>query len=172
MGLRSSGFTIREALGLIGKAKSTLSHWRNDPKFLELEDRLPELRRELGLEYAALEFLRNYRLILEKDFRVAKDSLTKHTKKDRDGNIVEAEMSSQDFKYLLQMRSHYTPQQLQAIEQLFGKGGGSGEVNFTDFVLTLSRKSEELKIESRKRQEPQLAPIVEAEPSGKKTDNT
>jgi len=31
LGLRSSGFTIREALGLIGKAKSTLSLWRHIP---------------------------------------------------------------------------------------------------------------------------------------------
>jgi len=175
LGLRSSGFTIREALGLIGKAKSTLSHWRHDSKFLELEDRLPELRRELGLEYAALEFLRNYRLVLEKDYRVVKDSLVKRTSTDRDGNKIILPMDSQDFKYLLQMRSHYTPQQLQAIEQLFGGGDGRGAaVNFTDFVLTLSRKTqtEEVKIESRQRQEPELARIVEAEEIGSPTDDS
>ena len=175
LGLRSSGFTIREALGLIDKAKSTLSHWRHDSKFLELEDRLPELRRELGLEYAALEFLRNYRLVLEKDYRVVKDSLVKRTSTDRDGNKIILPMDSQDFKYLLQMRSHYTPQQLQAIEQLFGGGDGRGAaVNFTDFVLTLSRKTqtEEVKIESRQRQEPELARIVEAEEIGSPTDDS
>lgn len=162
LGLRSSGFTLREALGLIGKAKSTLSAWRHDPVFLDLENRLPELRKELALEYASLEFLRNYRLVLEKDFRVVKDSLTKHLKKDKKGNVVDVGMNQQDYKYLLQMRSHYTPQQLQAIEQLFGRGGkGTGETNFTDFVLSLSRTTEEVKISTRKRQEPELAHITE-----------
>lgn len=166
LGLRSSGFTIREALGLIGKAKSTLSHWRHDSKFLELEDKLPELRRELGLEYAALEFLRNYRLILEKDYRVIKGSLTKRTRTESDGSKVVLPMDSQDFQYLLKMRQHYSPQQLQAIEQLFGRGDGRGAmVNFTDFVLTLSRKTQtdEMKIESRERKEPEIARIIEAD---------
>ena len=170
LGLRSSGFTIREALGLIGKAKSTLSAWRHDQKFLELEDSLPELRKTLGMEYAAMEFMRNYRLVLEKDYRIVKASLVpKKTKKDGDGNVTELPMDAQDFKYLLQMRSHYTPQQLQAIEQLFGSASSGGkEVNWTDYVLTMSRKTEteEVKLmpkDSRQRQEPELSRIVEAE---------
>lgn len=163
LGLRSSGFTIREALGLIGKAKSTLSLWRKNEKFLELEDRLPELKRELGLEYAALEFLRNYRLVLEKDYRVLRGSLTKRSGQDKDGNKIPVPMDTQDFKYLLQLRSHYTPQQLQAVEQLFGKDKNNGEaMGWTDFVLTLRKtQTEEVKIETRKRQEPELALITE-----------
>jgi hypothetical protein len=50
LGLRASGFHIREALGLIGKAKSTLSLWRHDPVFLDLENKIPELRKTLALE--------------------------------------------------------------------------------------------------------------------------
>lgn len=173
LGLRSSGFTIREALGLIGKAKSTLSLWRHDSKFLEQEDNLPELRKTLGLEYIALETMRNLRLLLEKDYRVAKSSLTKRKGTDKDGNEITFPMDSQDFQYLLKMRAFYSPQQFLAIEQLFGQGTGGGKaVNFTDFVLTLSRKTEEVKIESRQRQEPKLARIVEAEPDAKKTDNS
>jgi len=164
LGLRSSGFTIREALGLIGKAKSTLSHWRHDQKFLELEDSLPELRKTLGMEYAALEFLRNYRLVLEKDYRVVKGSLIKKYREDDEGIRREVPMDAQDFKYLLQMRAHYTPQQLQAIEQLFGRGDGTGQaLNWTDFVLSATRTTEEIKIASRQRQEPALARIIEVE---------
>jgi len=167
LGLRSSGFTIREALGLIGKAKSTLSHWRKDTEFLRLEDMLPELRKTLALEYASLEFLRNYRLVLEKDYRVIKDSLVKRTRTDKEGDTVTVPMETQDYNYLLRMRAHYTPQQLQAIEQLFGGGGGGNgqPTNFTDFVLSLTRTStvEEVKLESRKRQEPELARITEVE---------
>ncbi|GAG81219.1 unnamed protein product, partial [marine sediment metagenome] len=69
----------------------------------------------------------------------------------------------------------YTPQQLQAIEQLFSSGGGGNgqPVNFTDFVLTLSRKTatEEIKIESRQRQEPELAKIVEVTPDAETPSN-
>lgn len=164
LGLRSSGFTIREALGLIGKAKSTLSAWRHDPVFVDLEEKLPELRRELALEYASLEFLRNYRLILEKDYRVIKESLTKRTVYDDKGRPHAAPMNSQDFQYLLKLRSHYTPQQLQVIEALFGPNGDGKAGNWTDLVLTMSRTTEELKVETRRRQEAELAPLIDYEP--------
>ena len=72
-------------------------------------------------------------------------------------------MDSQDFQYLLKLRAHYTPQQLQAIEQLFGKGNGQKDFNWTDFVLTMSRTKDEVKIETRHKQEAQLAPIIDAE---------
>jgi len=173
LGLCSSGFKIREALGLLGKAKSTLSHWRKDPVFVDLENRMPELRKTLALEYAGLEFLRNYRLVLEKDFRVVSGSLVKKTVLDKDGNRIAVPMDTQDFKYLLQMRAHYTPQQLQAIEQLFGRGNeGGAAVNFTDYVLSLRRttETEEVKISSRQRQEPAIARIIEVEANGE-TDN-
>ena len=163
LGLRASGFGIRDTLNLIGKAKSTLSLWRTDPVFKELEDKIPELRKTLALEYASLEFLRNYRLVMEKDYRILKKSLSKNMKLDKDGNAYEAPMESQDFQYLLKARPFYTPQQLQAIEQLFTKDDGGGEFNWTDFVMTLSRTKEEVKIETRHRQPSELSPIVEGE---------
>jgi len=159
LGLRSSGFSIREALGLIGKAKSTLSMWRHDPVFLDLENRIPELRKTLALEYTSLEFLRNYRLILEKDFRVIKGSLMRKVVLGDDGRSSITSQDSQDFQYLLRARAHYTPQQLQAVEQLFSKGNGKEEFNWTDFVLTLSRTKEEVKIETKHYQESNLATI-------------
>ena len=163
LGLRASGFTIREALGLIGKSKSSLSAWRHDTVFVNLEDKTPELRKTLALEYASLEFLRNYRLILEKDFRVIKDSLSRKTEHDDDGKPYVVSQNSQDFQYLLKLRAHYTPQQLQAIEQLFGKGDGDKSFNWTDFVMTLSRTKEEIKVETRHMQEPNLALINTSE---------
>lgn len=170
LGLRSSGFTIREALGLIGKAKSTLSAWRHDLVFVDLENRIPELRQELALEYAGLEFLRNYRLILEKDFRVIKGSLVRKTKLDDDGKPIPIPQDSQDFQYLLKLRAHYTPQQLQAIEVLFGKDGSGKSTNWTDLILTLRRTEEELRIETRHKQKPELAPIINAEFEEAKSD--
>lgn len=168
LGLRASGFTTREALALIGDAKSTLSHWRKNPKFLELENNLPELRRTLALEYPALEFLRNFRLVLEKDRRVLLASMEKRTRKvEVDGETTEvpAGMDAQDFQYLLRLRQHYTPQQLQAIEQLFGiqKDSGNPLENWTDFFLIVSRSKEEVKIGTRQRSESQLGKIVDGE---------
>lgn len=138
LGLRASGFGIREALRLIGKAQSTLSLWRHDETFKNLETRVPELRKELALEYANLEFLRNYRLILEKDYRVIKGSLDK-----------KAELSTQDHQYLLKLRSHYTPQQLQIMETLFMIDKSGKGFNFTDFVLSMSRTKEEIRLEPK-----------------------
>lgn len=161
LGLRSSGFTVREALALIGKAKSTLSLWRLNPVFVDLENRIPELRKTLALEYAGLEFLRNYRLILEKDCRVIKGSLHRKVTLDDSGNQSVKPQDSQDFQYLLKLRAHYTPQQLQAIEQLFAKGNDDENFNWTDFVLTMSRTKEEVKVETRHRQPAELSTIDE-----------
>ncbi len=167
LGLCASGFTVREALNLIGDAKSTLSHWRKDPVFADLEHRVPELRKELALEYASLEFLRNYRLVLEKDFRVLKESLIKRTRTiEIDGKpmTVPEGMSSQDFQYLLRLRAHYTPEQLRNIEQLFGKQGSQNPMsNWTDFFLSISRTKEEVRIGTRQARstEPQLSKITE-----------
>lgn len=162
LGLRASGFTIREALGLLGKAKSTVSMWRRDETFRNLENSIPELRKTLALEYVSLEFLRNLRLIMEKDYRVIKGSLTRKTILGDDGKVHTIAQDSQDFQYLLKARAFYTPQQLQAIEQLFGRGDESGkEFNWTDFVMTLERTKESVRIETRHQQPAQLSPIVE-----------
>jgi len=151
LGLRASGFAIREALKLLGKAKSTLSAWRHDEVFSDLESRIPELRKTLATEYVGLEFLRNFRLVLEKDYRVIKKSL-----------FNEDEMTLQENQYLTRMRAYYTPQQLQVMEALIrGESDGSGEFNFTDLAIELSRTTERVKIETRDRSgEAQLAHVV------------
>ena len=148
LGLRASGFTIREALKMIDKAQSTLSAWRHDETFVNLETRLPELRRELALEYANLEFLRNYRLILQKDYNVISGSL-------KEGQVL----SDQDHSYLLKLRSHYTPQQLQIIETILVAGSGNKDFNFTDFIMSATRTQENITIATKERGNPVLTPI-------------
>jgi hypothetical protein len=149
LGLRSSGFTIREALKLIGKAHSTLSYWRLDAEFVSIEARLPELRKQLSLEYANLEFLRNYRLVLEKDYRILKLSLEPEYA-EIDGKKVQLPLSRQEHEYLLKMRSHYTPQQLQIIEALLGIGKATDGFDFTRMILEISR-TDTIKVQSRDR---------------------
>jgi len=146
LGLRASGFTIREALRLVCKAKSTLSFWRLNSEFVDLESRLPEFKKELALEYANLEFLRNYRLVLEKDYRVLQKSI--HPDKDDDGNSIP--LTSQDQAYLIRMRSHYTPQQLQIIETLIQAQTGDKGFNFTEFIITASKIEQRFRIEAKR----------------------
>jgi hypothetical protein len=129
LGLRASGFTIKEALSLIDTHKSTLSGWRReDEKFVELENDLPSLRKTLGLEYVALETLRNMRLVLEKDRRIIMQSLT------------DAPLSNSDQQYLLKLRSYYTPQQLQALEALIGNDTTGEKTNLIDFTEIIARR--------------------------------
>lgn len=146
LGLRASGFTIREALRLVGKAHSTLSFWRQNDDFVDLEQRLPEFKKELALEYANLEFLRNYRLVLEKDYRILKSSL--NPDKDTEGKPIP--MPTQDQAYLLKMRTHYTPQQLQIIETLIRAETAGTGFDFTQFILTASKIEQRVSLEVKR----------------------
>ena len=163
LGLRSSGFTIRETLSLIGKAKSTLSLWRHDSTFLELENNMPALQKTLAFEYVGLEFLRNYRLILEKDYRVIKGSLNRKVTHDDEGRPYTKPQDAQDFQYLLKARAHYSPQQLQVLEQIFGGKGADKNFNWTEFVMGEIDKAtftrEKVVVETRRHQESHIATI-------------
>ena len=117
---RSCGFSVREALHLTNRSQAVLSVWRHDDIFNDLEQRVPEFRRELGKEYIEIEFYRNFRLALEKDYRVLSKSLS------------DVPMTSMEHEYLLKCSSQYTPQQLQAIESVL-ESIDSG-FNFAEFV--------------------------------------
>ncbi len=126
LGYMACGLSIREALQMISHSKQWLTWCRTDPQFKDLENRIPEFRKELSKEYIEIEFFRNFRYALEKDYRVLKASL----KEDGFGNPER--MSEQDYSYLLKLRSQYTPQQLQILEAIVS-GTGDG-FNFAKFV--------------------------------------
>ncbi len=128
LGYRACGMSIREALQLVGKSKPTLSFWRKDPIFVETENRIPEYRKELSKEYVEIEFFRNFRLALEKDYRI----LTRALNPPKDAQGFEIPMTKQDHDYLIKMRSQYSPQQLQVLEVIIS-GNGSG-FNFAQWV--------------------------------------
>lgn len=112
LGYMACGFSIREALRMVKKSKQTLSTWRHDPIFVSLEDRVPEFRKELSKEYVEIEFFRNFRLVLEKDYRVLMDSLDK-----------DKVLAKEDNDYLLRLRSQYSPQQLSLLEAVVSDSG-------------------------------------------------
>lgn len=134
LSFRASGFTVREAAGLAHRTTKQVANWREaDEEFRQLDsEKLPILRASVGREVVSLEFLRNYRLILMRDYQVLKKCI-QHPDT----------MTSQENQYLLKARAHYTPQQLAILEQLFAPLGAPTEdgmpKTFTEFVMTLSR---------------------------------
>ena len=133
LGWMCSGFSDEEALYVLGLNRAWLADARLDSKFTDLEERIPEFRKELSREYVELDFHRNFRMVLEKDRRVIRRSLGMDLIEDEDtGEIAPAEMTPYDQQYLLRLRSAYTPQQLQLLEAVvLGKDGG---FNFADWV--------------------------------------
>jgi len=133
LGYLACGFSDEEALYVLGLTRSWLESARSDSKFTDLEERVPEIRKELSQEYTELDFYRNFRMVLEKDHRILRKSLEMELVKDEEtGELVPAEMTPFDQQYLLRLRSAYTPQQLQLLEAVVS--GNDGGFNFADWV--------------------------------------
>lgn len=127
---RASGMLVREACNMTGIRQRTVERWRvDDPTFKKSEENLPATGSELANKFVHLEFLRNYRMILEKDYQIFKKSL----------DPVKV-MSDQEHQYLLKARTHYTPQQLQILDQVLGGKEAPGPIDFTKFILERSRE--------------------------------
>ncbi len=133
LGWMASGFSDEEALYVLGLTRSWLEIVRKDTKFTELEERVPEFRKELSQEYTEMDFYRNFRMVLEKDHRILRKSLEMELEEDEEtGEMKPVEMTSFDQQYLLRLRSAYTPQQLQLLEAVVGDGDKG--FNFSDWV--------------------------------------
>lgn len=144
LGYRACGYGEREALNAISISLSTLRRWREVfPEFLDAEKRLPDIRKQLALEYIQIEALRNYRMLLDKDRRIIEKALNPRmiplTTKNKDGTkttiSIPEPMSKADHEYLLRIRSQYTPQALAAIVQETGGSDGGGDFNWTKEVM-------------------------------------
>lgn len=135
---------------MLGLKVDWLEEQRADPEFSNVELHVPEIRKELSKEYIELDFFRNFRMVLEKDYRVLRKALE-----------VDSILSNQDHQYLLKMRSAYTPQQLQILEQVM-KGVGEEGWNFAQWV---AKNSEKVMRFSR-------TDTVEVLESGQKKDNS
>lgn len=133
LGWMSSGFSDEEALYVLGLTRRWLEIVRQDAKFAELEERVPEFRKELSREHTELDFYRNFRMVLEKDHRILRKSLDMElVENEETGELVPAEMTPFDQQYLLRLRSAYTPQQLQLLEAVVS--GKDGDWNFAKWV--------------------------------------
>ena len=141
LGYLCCGFSDEEALFVLNLTYSWLESMRGDKKFTDLELSIPELRKELGREYVELDFLRNFRMVMEKDHRVLRASLGMEL--DEEGNPIELSFSDQ--QYLLRLRSAYTPQQLQLLQSVITDDGDG--VNFAEWV---SRNQEIIQLSQTK----------------------
>jgi len=137
---RLMNFTIRESLDLAKVTWRSLHTWRQtDAQFAVMDgEGLTERRKQLAAEYLNIEFNRNFRMVLEKDFRVLFKTLTS----------PEA-MTKNDQEYLLKLRSHYTPQHLGIIKQLLDGGDVDKPFDFTKLTMTLrTERVQQLEIRS------------------------
>ncbi len=146
LGYKASGFSVRESLRLTGIHEKTLHRWRDgDPVFVVQENKLPELRKTLGVNFAHLEFLRNMRLFLEKDYQILQKSL--RTPNPTDPATI---MTKSEQDYLLRIRSIYTPQQLEVMGALIGVASESHQpIDFTKLILSISQSKSEIRVEGK-----------------------
>lgn len=113
LGYRSTGFGVNEAVILAGISRSTVQHWRRvDPAFKEIEtNRLIELQAKIGPEVVRLEFMRNYRMIMQKDYQVIGEVMSMGL----DG------VSDKVLDYYNNIRKHYTPHEMLNLQKaLYG----------------------------------------------------
>jgi len=129
LSFRIASFSREEARKLAKVTKDQLKKWRReDEKFLYFDGLgVSDTRKKLCAEYNAIQYSRNFRLIMEKDFNILY--------KDAQGE----QLTKQEEKYLTTIRAYYNPQSLSMLNQLAG-GKNEEEFNYTNFVLKVRRE--------------------------------
>jgi hypothetical protein len=129
LSFRISGFGIRESAQLTGVHQNSVSRWRREDEYFAHLDGpgLREARKNLAVSLAEIEFIRNFRLVMHKDYIV----LTKSV-------LQPDELTTSEERYLSKLRAYYTPQQLEVLRQL-SSGEDGKPASFTDFLLMYQR---------------------------------
>jgi hypothetical protein len=134
LSFRVAGFSIKEACELARVTLSGVRHWRNtDEEFANLDGSgLSEIKKQLSAEYLNIEFTRNFRLALLKDYNVLLKSIK-----------APDSLSIQETRYLEKARQFYTPQHWALLQQLIGESSGD-EFSWNKLVLEIRREREEV----------------------------
>ena len=133
LGYIVAGFSRAESQRLAGIHRKTLARWNNEPDFAEFMSKLPEVRKGLSDQLLDIEFTRNFRLILAKDFRILyKDALGQA--------LTETEID-----YLKTIRKFYTPQHLLMMRQMLTGESADKDaaIDWTKTVLEIRLSKEE-----------------------------
>ena len=127
---RISNFSSRESEKLANVSRKQVMRWReSDPQFRHLEgEGLPGLRDSMSNKLLDMQFTRNFRLVMEKDFRVMY--------KDATGEP----MTASELRYMEKIRQHYTPQSLAAVRQILNGGTIEQPFDFTKLVMEIKRE--------------------------------
>lgn len=127
LSFRLCGFDRNEAVKFAGIQVRTVYHWReHDPEFERLEKtNLLDIRNQFSKEIIKLDFTRNFKLALERDFQVLEQAVKDATKLTRDEVI-----------YLGKIRALYTPQQFQVLEGVLSEIG----VQTWDEMIVMARR--------------------------------
>lgn len=127
LSFRACGFTVYEAARLSGVKHGTVQQWHtNDQEFKRLDDAgITELRQNVAARFVTAEFLRNYRLVLQRDFEVLQKAAL-----DPDN------LTQPDHLYLGKIRPQYSPQQLEIMKRIL-QNEPEKQYNFTDFIIQI-----------------------------------
>jgi len=132
LGYLIAGFSRIEAKRLTGIHDKTLTRWtQGDPDFVEFVSKIPDVRQKLSNQLLDIEYTRNFKLVLSKDFKVLY--------KDATGKLL----TEQEQQYLQSIRKFYTPQHLVLLRQLLSGKDDTGEAfDFTRTVLEIRLSKE------------------------------
>lgn len=123
---RALGFTVRESCDLTPCSFSTLLRWRReDEEFAEFETKwLRELQQGTAKDLLRLDFMRNMRLALYRDFKVLfKAAYDLHS------------LSARELTYLKIIRRLYTPQELVVLEKAMEPDSGDRPSSVTNIAI-------------------------------------
>lgn len=124
-GLRSLGLNSRQCLQALNLEEGTLQYWqKSDPKFLEFERQaLPKLQKEASVSILRLGFIRNMTVFVLQDWKILQ----------RMADYGPDVLTDREFGYVKQIRKHYTPSDLLAIEKAVNPEAHNGkvEINLT-----------------------------------------
>lgn len=129
---RAVGFSKREAADMADVHPKSVMRWYvQDPAFKTLDNEgMQDLRTKVSSKYIDEQFTRNFFLTLQQDAKVL-------------GKFFKGEqMDLTETNYLMKIRQHYTPQALAMVKQLSSGGTLEKPFDFSDYVLTLTRKRE------------------------------
>jgi len=113
-----------------GVGQSVVVKWRHtDPRFAEIEkENLVELRRNYAREIITLEFTRNLRTAMHKDALILDKSIKYPSK-----------LSKEEHSYLKTLRTLYTPQQMQILENILSAAGTGMPQSYDELVMIMRR---------------------------------
>ncbi len=132
---RVANFSVMESCKLADCHIKSVRRWREDDANFNAIDiaGLSHIRKKYGAEYLNMEFTRNFKLLMQKDFDIIYKTVTGK------------QLTDQEFAYLLKIRAFYTPQQLAIINGIVKDvedPSNPNKFNFTKLTMTLKSVKE------------------------------